>query len=89
MIRGIFQAAPILMIEVRKEQEPILQRLCSEFSDVNYAISLLGREPVASTPFHVSERASERVKEKYYWRDACSMTLISARAISSSISGVK
>lgn len=40
IIRAIFPAPPILMIEARKEQAPALQKVCSECPGVNYTISL-------------------------------------------------
>src|SRR5664280_1018092 len=46
MIKSIFPAPPTLMIEARQEQEPILQRACTKFSDVDYAIALLGSKPI-------------------------------------------
>jgi FkbM family methyltransferase len=64
MIREIFPQPPVLMIEARKEQEATLQRVCSEFSGLNYVIALLGREPQAAVPFHVSGTGSSIFAER-------------------------
>jgi len=63
-IRNIFPAPPILMVEARKEQEPILQQVCSDLRGVKCAISLLGRGPIASVPFHVSGTGSSIFAER-------------------------
>jgi hypothetical protein len=51
-------------IEARKDQEPILQQICSDFSGVSYVISLLGREPVTAIPIHVSGTGSSIFAER-------------------------
>ncbi len=63
-IRGIFPAPQILMIEAREEQECALRQLSSEMPRVNYIISLLGREPLNSVPFHVNGTGSSIFSER-------------------------
>src|SRR6476660_4523914 len=64
MIREVFPTSPVLMVEARQEQELILQQLCAETSNVNYVIALLGREPVATVPFQVSDTGSSIFAER-------------------------
>lgn len=64
MIRGIFPAPAILMIEAREEQEPTLQHACKEISSVEYVIALLGRESNASVPFQVNGTGSSMFAER-------------------------
>ena len=56
MIRGIFRAPPVLMIEVRKEQGSALQEVCS-----NFLVSTTRSrywDASLSSPFHVSGTGS-------------------------------
>src|SRR5690242_18354935 len=64
MIREVFPASPVLMIEARDEQEPALKRVCKDSRDISYAIALLGRESAAATRFQVSGTGSSIFAER-------------------------
>src|SRR5689334_12213814 len=54
LIRPIFPGAPIVMIEARTEQIPLLQAVCRELSDVSSVTALLGRHAGDAAEFYVS-----------------------------------
>src|SRR5262245_16294210 len=58
LIRSVFPAPPILMIEARVEQQKILQKTSNELSDVSCLIALLGRQTNDSAQFHVGGTGS-------------------------------
>ena len=63
-VRDIFPESPILMIEARNEQEPVLRQVCSLLANVDYAIALLGREAQTAASFHVSGTGSSIFAER-------------------------
>jgi FkbM family methyltransferase len=64
MIRTIFPAPPILMIEAREELERALKNVCTEISRAEYVIALLGHEAQPSAQFHVSGTGSSLFAER-------------------------
>ena len=63
-IRSIFPSPPILMIEARREQEPILKRISSELLNVQYTIELLGSKNRKAVQFHVNDTGSSIYAER-------------------------
>jgi FkbM family methyltransferase len=63
-IREIFPEPPVLMVEARKELEPVLRQVCSELPRVDYSISLLGRKSAELIPFHVRVTGSSIFAER-------------------------
>lgn len=63
-IKGVFPEPPVLMIEARREQEPVLQQVCVSLPGVSYAIALLGQESKEAVSFHVSGTGSSIFAER-------------------------
>ena len=64
LVRGIFPEPPVLMIEARVDQEPVLGQVCARLPNVNYVIALLGRNAQSAVPFHVSGTGSSIFAER-------------------------
>jgi len=63
-VRQIFPNPPALLIEAREEQRTTLNLLCSELSNIQFKIALLGPEPKASVQFQVHGSGSSLFAER-------------------------
>jgi FkbM family methyltransferase len=64
LIRKVFPAPPIVMIEARPSQQPALQKACAELHDAAHVIALLGSQSRDDVDFYVQDTGSSLFGER-------------------------
>jgi len=63
-VRQIFPKPPALSVEAREEQRALLQSTCSELTDVEFVIALLGPDAKSAVEFQVHGTGSSLFSER-------------------------
>jgi FkbM family methyltransferase len=64
LVRQIFPDPPALSVEAREEQRAPLNKICSELSDVQFVIALVGSEPRSDVQFQIHGSGSTLFAER-------------------------
>lgn len=86
LVKGVFLATPVVMIEARDEMQPELQEVASKYPNVSYAIALLGPSLRKDITFHVQGTGSSIYPERSDTSSsAISATMTTLDSIASSL----